>query len=157
MANQLGKFTPQLATITQPLHELLSKKNSWGWTTSQEEAFIATKQELLKPTTLMLDDPSALTKVSADASSFGLGAVLLQRNANDWKPVAFASRSITEVERRYVQIEKEALAATWACEKFTNYILGAIFTIETDHKPLVPLLSTTHLHNLPPRVLRFRL
>ena len=155
MANQLGKFTPRLATITQPLRELLSKKNSWSWTTSQEEAFIATKQELLKPTTLMLYDPNAPTKVSADISSFGLGAVLLQYNANDWKPVAFASRSMTEVERHYAQIEKEALAATWACKKFTNYILGAKFTIETDHKPLVPLLSTTHLHNLPPRVLRF--
>ena len=157
MANQLGKFTPRLATITQPLPELLSKKNSWGWTTSQEEAFIATKQELLRPTTLMLYDPNAPTKVSADASSFGLGAVLLQCNANDWKPVAFASRSMTEVERRYEQIEKEALAATWACEKFTNCILGAKFTIKTDHKPLVLLLSTTHLHNLPPRVLHFRL
>ena len=157
MANQLGKFTLRLATITQPLRELLSKKNSWGWTTSQEEAFIATKQELLKPTTLILYDPNAPTKVSADASSFGLGAVLLQHNANDWKPVAFASRSMTEVERRYAQIKKEVLAATWACEKFTNYILGAKFTIKTDHKPLVPLLSTTHLHNLPPRVLCFRL
>ena len=157
MANQLGKFTPRLAMITQPLCEFLSKKNSWSWTTSQEEAFIATKQELLKPTTLMLYDSNASTKVSADASSFGLGAVLLQCNANDWKPVAFASRSMTEVERRYAQIEKEVLAATWACKKFTNYILGAKFTIKTDHKPHVPLLSTTHLHNLPPRVLHFRL
>ena len=157
MANQLGKFTSRLATITQPLRELLSKKNSWSWTVSQEEAFNATKQELLKPTTLALYNPNAPTKVSADASSFGLGAVLLQKNANDWEPVAFASRSMTEVERRYAQIEKEALAATWACEKFTDYILGAKFIIETDHKPLVPLLSTTHLHNLPPRVLRFRL
>ena len=64
---------------------------------------------------------------------------------------------MTEVEHRYAQIEKEALAATWACEKLTDYILGAKFIIETDHKPLVPLLSTTHLHNLPPRVLRFQL
>ena len=61
-----------------------------------------------------------------------------------------------EVEHRYVQIEKEVLVATWACEKFIDYILGAKFTIETDHKPLVSLLSTTHLHNLPPRVLCFR-
>ena len=76
---------------------------------------------------------------------------------NTWKPVAFTSRSMTEVERRYAQIEKEALATTWACEKFADYILGAKFTIETDHKPLVPLLSTTHLHRLPPRVLHFRL
>ena len=57
---------------------------------------------------------------------------------------------MTEVEYYYAQIEKEALVATWACEKFTDYILGAKFTIKTDHKPFVPLLNTTHLHNLPP-------
>ena len=157
MVNQLGKFTPNLATITQPLRELLSKKNSWCWTATQEQAFSATKNELLKPTVLALYNPNAPTKVSADASSFGLGAVLLQKNSDAWKPIAFASRSLSEVERRYAQIEKEALATTWACEKFVDYILGTKFTIETDHKPLVPLLSTTHLHSLPPRVLRFRL
>ena len=47
MVNQLDKFTPNLATITQPLRELLSKKNSWCWTANQEEAFNATKKELL--------------------------------------------------------------------------------------------------------------
>jgi len=157
MVNQLGKFTPQLANITQPLRELLSRRCSWCWTANQDEAFNATKQELLKPTVLALYNPKAQTKVLADASSFGLGAVLLQKHSNNWKPVAFASRSMTEVERCYTQIEKEALATTWACEKFVDCILGAKFTIETDHKPLVPLLSTTHLHCLPPRVLRFRL
>ena len=50
---------------------------------------------------------------------------------------------------------REALAASWACEKFTDYILGAKFRIENDHKPIVPRLSTTHLHNLPSRVLYF--
>ena len=54
MANQQGKFTSQLATITQPLRELLSKKNSWSWTVSKEEAFNATKEELLKHITLAL-------------------------------------------------------------------------------------------------------
>ena len=102
-------------------------------------------------------DPDSKTKISADASSFRLGAVLLQQSSDDWQPVAYASRSLTDTEKRYAQIEKEALAITWACERFATYIHGRSFQIETDHKPLVPLLSTKHLDNLPPRVLRFRL
>ena len=51
------------------------------------------------------------------------------------------------------KIEKDALATVWACEKFQDYILGKSITIETDHKPLVPLLNTKHLDDLPPRVL----
>ena len=74
-----------------------------------------------------------------------------------WRPIAYASRSMTETEKRYAQIEKEALAATWACEKFATYILGMKFLIETDHKPLIPLLGTKHLDSLPPQILRFRL
>ena len=58
---------------------------------------------------------------------------------------------------RYAVIEKEALAATWACEKFTDYILGLQFTVETDHKPLVTLLANTDLSKMPPRILSFRL
>jgi len=81
----------------------------------------------------------------------------MQKSDSQWKPVAYASRSMTETEKRYAQIEKEALATTWACEKFSTYILGMRFLIETDHKPLVPLLGTKHLDSLPPRVLRFRL
>ena len=64
---------------------------------------------------------------------------------------------MSETEKRYAQIEKAALASTWACEKFSTYILGKKFTIETDHKPLVPLLGVKHLDSLPPCILRFRL
>ena len=56
--------------------------------------------------------PEASTKISADASSHGLGAVLMQEVNSYWKPVAFASRAMTETECRYAQIEKEALATT---------------------------------------------
>ena len=157
MANQLGKFFPNLAQITQPLRELLKKENAWVWDTPQETAFNEVKRELVAPTTLALYDPAAETKLSADASAYGLGAVLLQKFHEDWKPVAYASRSLSETERRYAQIEKEALAITWACDKFTMYLQGKFFSVETDHKPLVPLLSTKHLDTLSPRVLRFRL
>ena len=95
------------------------------------------------------------TSVSADACSFGLGAVVSQVQDDGTKrPVAYASRSMMSTEQRYAQIEKEALATMWACEKFADYILGKDFTIETDHKPLVPLLGSRCLHNMPPRIQR---
>ena len=62
-----------------------------------------------------------------------------------WKPVAFVSRSVTETKRRYSQIEKEDLALIWACKKFTDYVICKDIELETDHKPLVPLLGKTNL------------
>ena len=157
MVNQLGKFSSKLAELSQPLRALLSPRAVWLWGPAQEEAFNAIKSELANPATLALYDPAIPTKISADASAYGLGAVLLQQHADMWQPVAFASRSMTDTERRYSQIEKEALALVWACEKFGDYAIGKDITLETDHKPLVPLLGKTNLDCLPPRVLRFRI
>ena len=157
MVNQLGKFSQNLAQISRPLRELLSAKSTWVWGPSQEESFSSIKAELCQPTVLAFYDPDAEILISADASSYGLSAVLLQKMGHDWKPVSYASRSLLDAETHYAQIEKEALAITWACEKFSDYVLGRRFAIETDHKPLVPLLSTKLFDNLPPRVLRFRL
>ena len=90
----------------------------------QEIAFNQVKEELLTPTILALYDPSSKNKVSADASSVGMGAVLLQcSRKGEWRPVVFESRSLPETETHHAQIEKEALASTWACEKFSNYLL----------------------------------
>ena len=58
--------------------------------------------------------------------------------------------------QRYPQIEKKALGITWASERFADYLIGLQFHIETDHKPLAPLLSTKNLEDLPVRVQRFR-
>ena len=147
MVNHLGKFYTHLEKLSQPLCELLTMKNLWRWDSAQDQAF---KTELSKPTVLALYDVNADMKISADASSSDLGAVLLQR-------VIYASRAITSTECSYAQVEKEALATTWACKKFASCILGKKFTIETDHKPLVLLLGNKSLHSLPPRILHFQL
>ena len=107
---------------------------------------------------LALYDPNEATKIAADASSYGLGAVLLQQEEPDsWKPVSFMSKSMTVTESKYSQIEKEALAVTWACERSSNYIIGKSITIETDHKPLVPLLTKHTIDKLPPRIQRYKM
>ena len=71
--------------------------------------------------------------------------------------IAYISRVMTSTEQRYGQIEKEALALTWACERLADYLVGLQFHIETDHKPLVPLLNTKHLKVLPIGVQRFKM
>ena len=157
MANQLWKFSRNLAELTQPLKQLLSKKHTWLWGAAQGQAFARVMEELTTPTVLAMNNPEALAKISADASSHGLEAVLLQSSGQEstWKPVVYASCAMTETERHYGQIEKEALATIWACDKLAPYILGKKVHVKTDHKPLVPLLNTKHLDNMPPRVLQY--
>ena len=157
MVNQMGK-SPNIASLSKPLRDLLGKKQVWNWSPFQEMAFQRIKMELTNTTVLAPYDVHAETKITADASAYGLGAVITQKQPDmEWKPVAYASRSMSETENQYSQIEKEALALVWVCERFSDYILGKSIVLETDHKPLVPLLTRTTLSNLPPRVLRFRL
>uniref|UniRef100_A0A1A7X3E1 Gypsy retrotransposon integrase-like protein 1 n=1 Tax=Iconisemion striatum TaxID=60296 RepID=A0A1A7X3E1_9TELE len=157
MVNQLGKFIPGLAEKDKPLRNLLSKKNQWVWSHAQQQAFVLLKTDLTTTPVLTLYDPNKELRLSADASSYGLGAVLLQRESEEWKPVAYASRSLTETEQRYAQVEKEALGLTWGCERFKDFLIGRHFALETDHKPLVSLLGKQALTELPPRIQRFRL
>ena len=158
MINQAGKFLPHMASHTEPLRCLLQKDTDWLWDQPQQTAFRSLKDLLISADTLAHYDPSKDTVVAADASNAGIGAVLLQVQADATRrPVCYASRSLTETEQRYAVIEKEALAATWACEKFADYVTGLEFSLETDHRPLVPLLSTTDLSRMPARILRFRL
>ena len=159
MVNQLGKFLPNLATVTEPLRALLSTRSSWYWDQPLVRAFDEIKQMLSSSPVLSLYDPSLKTKVTADSSSYGIGAVLTQKLPDGrWGPVVYVSRSLTPTERRYAQIEKEALALTWACTRFRDYLIGITFTLETDHKPLISLLGTAQsLDQLPPRIQRMKM
>ena len=158
MINQMGRFTPSIAEKGKPLRDLLSKQCHWLWGNAQRQAFNELKQLLSSQPVLALYDPNKRTIISADASSYGLGAVLTQvQDDGNNRPVAFASRALSKTEQRYAQIEKEGLAITWACERFQEYVIGLEFHVETDHKPLVPLFSTKILDELPPRIQRFKM
>ena len=120
-------------TIEQELHMDVGIKSNGSIYQGQRGA--------TQPTVLA---PMAPTKVSADASSNGLGCRSRRTPAG--------GQSSIPCLMHYAKIEKEALAATWASET-----LGKRFSIETEHKPLVSLLGTKKLDSLPPTILRFRL
>ena len=77
----------------------------------------------------------------SDASPVLLGALFIQLQGVEWRVIAYASRGLTDVERRYSQTERKALALVWACELFNMYICGGYFEFETDHKPLEGIYS----------------
>ena len=148
MSNQFSKFIPHLSEISKPLHDLLSTKNTWTWGTPQNQSLQKIKQLLSSTPVLAFYHPNRPTTVSANSSSYGLGPVLTQQQPDSsWRPVAYCSRSPSVAEQHYVQIEKEALASTWACECFSDYIylIGSKFHLETDHKRLVSLLGSKNL------------
>ena len=158
MVNQLAKFIPSLADGNAPLRHLLCKDTAWVWDQPQQSAFEQIKELLTSPPVLAHYDPKRPTVIAANASNTAIGAVLLQTQGDgSRRPVCFISCSLSNTEKNYAVIEKEALAATWACERFSDYVLGLDFTVETDHKPLVPLLGTAELHKMPPRIQCFRL
>ena len=156
MINYVGKFLPDLSSVLQPLNDLLKASRAWVWDQAEKRVFEKVKQMMSTTPVLAFNDPNRRTIVNEDASSYGLGGVLLQEDENkSLRPVAFCSRSLTSLERNYAQIEEECLAAVWACQKFYRYLSGLqSFRLRTDHKPLVPLINQQSLDKVPFRCQR---
>eukprot|EP00918_Siedleckia_nematoides_P068218 GHVU01148538.1.p1 GENE.GHVU01148538.1~~GHVU01148538.1.p1 ORF type:complete len:917 (+),score=68.85 GHVU01148538.1:344-2752(+) len=147
MVNYLAKFLPNGASLMSPLNNLLKKEVSWNWSTAQDDAFKKVKFAITSAPVLAYYDPSAPLTLENDASEYGLGSALLQNG----KPIAFASRSLSDAERHYAQIEKEMLAVTYGLEKFHHYTFGRGVHVVTDHKPLVAI-SRKPLSKAPRRL-----
>src|SRR5690606_23677543 len=130
------KFLPNISCILEPLHRLLQAKATLHWTSKHQKAFEQTKKLITEAPILEHFDPKLPIIVSADASPYGIGAVLAHKKSDgSEKPICFVSRTLSTAERNYSQLHKEALAIVFAVTKFYIYLCGAEFVIYTDHKP----------------------
>ena len=142
LLNYYHRFLPDVATVLEPLHQLLRKGSKWAWLEQQQTAFEEAK-ELLQSTDLLVHfDPEKELVLATDASDYGVGAVLSHKMKNGTeRPIGYVSRSLQEAERKYSTLEKEALAIIFGVKKFHQFLYGHRFIIETDHKPLEGLLN----------------
>ena len=147
MVNYLAKFLPNITELMNPLLNLLKKDVPWNWSSSQQKSFDSVKEAITTAPVLAYYDPGKPLTLENDACEYGIGSALLQGG----KPIAFASRSLSDSERRYAQIEKEMLAVTYGLEKFHHYTFGRQVFVVTDHKPLVSI-SNKPLSKAPKRL-----
>ena len=152
LTNQLTTCTKELASVLVPLRPLLSTRNDFLWTPAHDIAFQQAKQLLTTAPMLTYFDPSKETRLHTDASTLGLGFLLLQKPTNsnsDWRVVQAGSRFLTDAESRYAVIELECLAVAWAIKKCHLFLAGlGHFTIVTDHNPLIPILNSHRLDEI---------
>ena len=149
MVNYLSKFSAHLSELAEPIRELAKERVPFNWGPEHDEAFSLIKKELTAAPILAYYNPKKPMVLQTDASCKGLGACLLQNE----KPVYFASKVLTEMQKGYVAIELESLAVAWAMEKFHHFLYGNQFTLETDQKPLEAILSKS-LNQATPRLQR---
>ena len=108
----------------------------------EEQAFQQTKSLLNSLNLLIHYDPRKSMIIACDASPHRLGAAISHIMPNKSEiPIMFTSRTMTNTERNYFQIEKEALAIIFAVKKFHQYIYERTVTILMDHKLLLGLLE----------------
>lgn len=158
MINYIARFMKMRSSILEPLNALTGNA-PFVWSPKQEEAFNEVKKWISATPTLAYFDPSKQIVISSDASSYGIGACLFQIDSktSERQVVGYTSRTMTDTEKKYFQIEREALALVWAADKFSEYIIGLQVIFETDHKPLVQLLHTKPIDSLSLRIQRFRM
>jgi transposase InsO family protein len=139
-----GKFLNNLSTLTEPLSRLTKKNVQWRWTADEQSAFQRLKDLLCTDTVLAHFDPNLPLGLSCDASNVGIGAVLFHRYADgSERPIANVSKTLSDTQRRYSQIQKEALAVIFGLKKFHQFLYGRNFILVTDHRPLVSMFSPT--------------
>ena len=134
------RYIPGFASVAAPLTDLTKEGGrscrSIHWTPDCASALQEIQDILSRKPVLLLPRLDLPFVLQTDASSTGLGAVLLQEFEDSLHPVCFASRKLLDREKRFSTIERECLAIVWAVHKFVRFLWGVRFVLQTDHRPL---------------------
>lgn len=136
LINYYAKFVPNLSSELMALYKLTKKEVKFDWTNECKEIYHRSKKLLLENKLLVHYDPKKPIVITCDASPYGVGAVLSHLINGEERPVLFASSTLTDAERNYSQLHREALAVIFALKNFHKYVYGYKFVIQTDHQPL---------------------
>lgn len=142
MVNYYSRFLKNLSGILHPIYNLLKDSVPFNWSKACQKAFDAVKKEIGSDKVLAHFDPTLPLILATDASPYAVGAVLSHIYPNGLeRPIQFASQTLTEVQQKYAQIDKEAYAIIFGIKKFYYYLYGRPFTLLVDDQPLVQILS----------------
>ncbi|XP_031347132.1 uncharacterized protein K02A2.6-like isoform X2 [Photinus pyralis] len=141
LLNYYNKYLPMLSSELHPLYRLEQKDVPFEWSSKCRQAFEKSKQLLLNSKALIAYSPDLPLVMAADASQYGVGGVLSHIVNGEERPIMFVSGTMTETQRRYSQLEREALAIIFSIKKFHKFIYNRPFTLITDHLPLKTILG----------------
>ena len=127
-----GSLTPDQSNLCAPHIKLTRRDFDFQWGPEHQEAFEHIKDNIASVAILAYFDPTKLVTIQCDTSMQGLGAVLFHDN----KPVAVATKTLTNKEQNYSNIKREMLAVVFALTRFHHYTCGRHVIVESDHKPL---------------------
>ena len=131
------RFIKNFSAIAAPMNELLKKEKRFFWSPECQKSFEELKTKMITYPILQFPNFDKKFVLFTDASNYAIGAYLTQEDEGILKPIAFASRSLTQAERRQSTIEREILALIYGCDHFRQYLYSNNFIARTDHKPLV--------------------
>nr|GFA29144.1 hypothetical protein [Tanacetum cinerariifolium] len=135
------RFIQDFSKIARPITRLLKKDTPFFFSNECVEAFQTLKRKLTKAPILIAPNWDLPFELLFDASDFAIGVVLGQHQEKHFRPIRYASKTMTEAELNYTTTEKEILAVVYAFEKFRSYLIMNKIIVYTDHSALKYLFA----------------
>ena len=136
MLSYYRRYIPEFSKVAAPLTSLTKKNCKFQWTDEQERSFATLKEALLKAPILHLPTIGEPFQLFTDASDAAIGALLTQKVGDTFKPVYYLSHLLSDTQRRWPIIEKEAYSIVFALEKFRPFLMDTPCKVFSDHCPL---------------------